>query len=125
MIQKETSDNAPRWLIRKPMIRKCLLQFSALLVLSSISLHAKDANWQNGELAAIDVIRTPVGKKLIYRYSYSVHANGYTYTFDDPKKPPLTVNGPVRFEVNGDKLRVVDERGKEHRETVLKKAVDK
>jgi hypothetical protein len=66
-----------------------------------------------------------VGKKLIYRYSYSVHANGFTYTFDDPKKLPLTVNGPVRFAVNGDKLRVLDERGKEHKETVLKKAVDK
>ena len=107
------------------MIRRSLLQFSALLALSSISLHSKSSDWQSGELAAIDVVRTPVGKKLIYRYSYSVQANGFTYTFDDPKKLPLTVNGPVRFAVNGDKLRVLDERGKEHKETVLKKAVDK
>ena len=107
------------------MIRRSLLQFSALLALSSISLHSKSSDWQSGELAAIDVIRTPVGKKLIYRYSYSVQANGFTYTFDDSKKLPLTVNGPVRFVVNGDKLRVLDERGKEHKETVLKKAVDK
>jgi hypothetical protein len=107
------------------MIRRYFLQFSAILAVSSISLHAKNPDWQSGELAAIDVIRTPVGKKLIYRYSYSVHANGYTYTFDDPKKLPLTVNGPVRFAVNGGKLRVLDERGKEHNETVLKKAVDK
>ena len=107
------------------MIRRSLLQLLVLLAVSSISLHAKNANWQNGELAAIDVIRTPVGKKLLYRYSYSVHANGYTYTFDDPKKLPLTVNGPVRFDLNGDKLRVLDERGKEHKETVLKRAVDK
>jgi hypothetical protein len=107
------------------MIRRSLLQFSALVALSSISLHSKSSDWQSGELAAIDVVRTPVGKKLIYRYSYSVHANGFTYTFDDPKKLPLTVNGPVRFVVNGDKLRVLDERGKEHKETVLKKAVDK
>ena len=41
------------------------------------------------------------------------------------KKLPLTVNGPVRFAVNGDKIRIVDEKGKEHHETVLKKAVDK
>lgn len=107
------------------MIRRSLVQFSAILALSSINLHSKSSDWQSGELAAIDVIRTPVGKKLIYRYSYAVHANGFTYTFDDPKKLPLTVNGPIRFSVNGDKLRLLDERGKEHKETVLKKAVDK
>jgi hypothetical protein len=39
--------------------------------------------------------------------------------------PRTCVNGPVRFAVNGDKLRVLDERGNEHKETVLKKAVDK
>jgi hypothetical protein len=107
------------------MIRRSLLQISALLAVSSISVHSKSPDWQSGELAAIDVIRTSVGKKLIYRYSYSVHANGFSYTFDEPKKLPLTVNGPVRFAVNGDKLRVLDERGKEHKETVLKKAADK
>jgi hypothetical protein len=88
-------------------------------------LPAKGPEWQNGDVAALDVIRTPVGKKIVYRYSYPVHANGYSYSFDEAKKLPLTVNGPVRFEVNSDKLRVVDERGKEHKETVLKKAVDK
>ena len=41
------------------------------------------------------------------------------------KKLQLTVNGPVRFEVNGDRIRVLDEGGKEHKGTVLKKAVDK
>jgi len=68
---------------------------------------------------------TPVGKKIMYQYSYTVHGNGYSYSFDETRKLPLTTNGPVRFVVNGDKLRVLDEKGKEHKETVLKKAVDK
>jgi len=37
----------------------------------------------------------------------------------------LTTNGPVRFAVDGDKSRVLDERGKEHKETVLQRALDK
>jgi hypothetical protein len=105
------------------MNRKYLLLSTALA--ASINLHAKGPDWQSGDVAAVDVIRTPVGKKLKYRYSYTVHANGYSYSFDEAKKLPLTVNGSVRFAVDGDKLRVVDERGKEHKETVLKKAVDK
>src|SRR5947207_15564696 len=89
------------------------------------ALHAKSSEWQSGEVTAMDVIRTPVGKKIRYRYSYTVHASGHSYSFDETKKLPLTVNGPVRFAVDGDKLRVVDEKGKEHKETVLQKAVDK
>ncbi len=73
----------------------------------------------------MEVIRTPVGKKIKYRYSYTVHANGHSYSFDEAKKLLLTVNGPVRFSVSGDKLRVVDEKGKEHKESVLQKALDK
>src|SRR5690348_1626859 len=88
-------------------------------------VYAKSTEWQSGQVAAVDVIRTPVGKKIKYRYSYTVHANGHSYSFDDTRKLPLTVNGPVRFMVSGDKLRVVDEKGKEHKETVLQKAVDK
>jgi len=38
---------------------------------------------------------------------------------EEAKKLPLSVKGPVRFAVNGDKLRVLDEREKEHKETVL------
>ncbi len=88
-------------------------------------LCAKTPDWQSGNVASMDVIRSPLGKKMLYRYSYAVHANGHTYTFDETRKLPLTINGPVRFAVDGDKLRVVDERGKEHKETVLQKAIDK
>jgi endonuclease YncB( thermonuclease family) len=88
-------------------------------------LYAKDPDWQSGDVASMDVIRTPIGKKIMYRYSYAVHANGHTFTFDETKKLPLTIHGPVRFAVDGDKLRVFDERGKEHKETVLQKAIDK
>ena len=107
------------------MTRRSLLQSSVLLAIASVLLHSNGPDWQSGDVAALDVIRTPVGKKIMYRYSYTVHANGYSYSFDEVKKLTLTVNGPVRFVVNGDKLRVVDEKGKEHKETVLKKAVDK
>ncbi len=96
-----------------------------LFAVSLMELPAKPPEWQSGEVAAVDVIRTPVGRKIKYRYSYTLHANGRSYSFDDTSKLPLTVNGPVRFAVSGDKLRVVDERGKEHKETVLQKAVDK
>jgi hypothetical protein len=96
-----------------------------LLVVSFTALYAKGPEWQSGDVAAMDVIRTPVGKKIKYRYSYTLHANGHSYSFDETTKLQLTVNGPVRFAVNGDKLRVMDERGKEHKETVLQKAVDK
>ena len=82
-----------------------------LLVVLSMALLAKGPEWQSGDVAAMDVIRTPVGKKIKYRYSYTVHANGHSYSFDETKKLPLTVNRPVRFSVSGDKLRVLDERG--------------
>ena len=107
------------------MTRRSALRFCILLATSFIALHSKGPEWQNGDVASMDVIRTPVGKKIVYRYSYTVHANGYSYSFDEAKKLQLTVNGPVRFEVNGDRIRVLDERGKEHKGTVLKKAVDK
>ena len=100
------------------------LQFCFVAVFMT-ALHAKSPEWQSGDVAAMDVIRTPVGKKIKYRYSYTLHASGHSYSFDDTKKLPLTVNGPVRFSVDGDKLRVLDERGKEHKETVLQRAVDK
>jgi hypothetical protein len=107
------------------MNRRSLLGLAMVFATFSRMLPAKDPEWQNGEVAAMDVIRTPVGKKIMYRYSYTVHANGYSYSFDEARKLSLTINGPVRFSVNGDKLRVVDESGKEHTETVLQKAVDK
>jgi len=106
------------------MNRRDLLRLLVLAECSTV-LDAKGPDWQSGEVASMDVIRTPVGKKIVYRYSYAVHANGHTYTFDETKKLQLTVNGPVRFAVDGDKLRVLDERGKEHKETVLQKAIDK
>ena len=106
------------------MNRRFILKL-CFLAASFTALHAKDPEWQSGDVAAMDVIRTPVGKKLKYRYSYTLHANGHSYSFDETKKLPLTVNGPVRFAVDGDKLRVMDERGKEHKESVLQKAVDK
>ena len=107
------------------MNRRFILKLGFLVVAFTAALYAKGPEWQSGDVAAMDVIRTPVGKKIKYRYSYTVHANGHSYSFDETKKLALTVNGPVRFAVNGDKLRVVDERGKEHKETVLQKAVDK
>jgi hypothetical protein len=106
------------------MNRRFLFQLS-LLAFSFSVLHAKGPDWQSGEVVTEDVIRTPVGKNIKYRYSYTVHANGHSYSFDDTKKVQLTVNGPVRFAVNGDKLRVLDEKGKKHKETVLQKAMDK
>ena len=107
------------------MNRRSLLWLSIVFTAFMTILQAKGPEWQNGEVAAMDVIRTPVGKKIVYRYSYTVHGNGYSYSFDEAKKLPLTVNGAVRFVVNGDKIRILDEKGKEHKETVLKKAVDR
>ena len=106
------------------MHRRSALQL-ILLAVPWKALHAKSPEWQSGDVAAMEVIRTPLGKKIKYRYSYTLHANGRSYSFDETKKLPLTVNGPVRFAVDGDKLRVVDERGKEHKESVLQKAVDR
>jgi len=53
---------------------------------SSSTLVAIGHEWQSGEVASEEIIRTLAGKKLIYRYSNAVHGNGYTYTFDKPKK---------------------------------------
>jgi len=107
------------------MTRRRFLEQSIALAGGSSTLYGKDQQWQTGEVASMEVIRTPIGKRLVYRYSYAVHANGHTYTFDEKNKLHLTVNGPVQFVVNGDKIRVRDERGKEHHETVLQRAVDK
>ena len=65
-----------------------------LLALPFAALYAKGPEWQSGEVTAMDVIRTPIGKKIKYRYSYTVHANGHSYSFDEAKKLQLTVNGP-------------------------------
>jgi hypothetical protein len=64
---------------------------------------------------------SPVGKKIIYRYSYTLHANGHCYSFDETKNLPLTVNGRVRFAVDGDKLRVIDEHVRNTRKPFFKK----
>jgi hypothetical protein len=97
-----------------------------VLAACPVVLQSKSPEWQTGEVASMDVIRTPVGKKkIMYRYSYTVHASGFSYSFDETKKLQLTINGPVRFAVDGDKIRVLDERGKEHKETVLQRAIDK
>ena len=62
------------------MNRRFLL-LSTVFAASTV-VYAKGPEWQNGEVAAMDVIRTPVGKKIAYRYSYTVHGNGYSYSFD-------------------------------------------
>jgi len=95
-----------------------------MVVTGGFTLQAKEREWQSGEVASMEIIRSTVGHRLIYHYSYSVRSNGHTYTFDEKNRLRLTVNGPVKFEVRGDKLRVVDERGKEHAEAILEKAID-
>ena len=92
-----------------------------MFAVSFTALHGKGPEWQSGDVAAMDVIRTPVGKKIIYRYSYTLHANGHSYSFDETKKLPLTVNGRVRFAVDGDKLRVIDEHVRNTRKPFFKK----
>lgn len=83
-------------------------------------------DWQKGEVAAIDVIRIPVTpKRMRYRYSYTIHGQSHTYVFDDNRKLDLTINGAVEYAVEGDKIFVRDEGGKERKETILQKAVGK
>jgi len=100
--------------------------FLCLLTCTPIFAKSKGPAWQKGEVAAIDVIRIPVkGKKMRYGYTYTIHGSGHSYVFDSHEKLKLTVNGPVEFTLEGDKILVRDERGKEHKETILKTAVDK
>jgi hypothetical protein len=101
-----------------------------VLAFSGVALFAKskpqNLAWQTGEVAAIDVLRIPVTpKRMRYRYTYTIHAAGHSYVFDDTAKLNLTVNGPVEYAVEADKIFVRDEGGKEHKETILQKAVDK
>jgi len=107
------------------MNRRSLL---ALLTCTTLLANAKSHTlaWQKGEVAAIEVLRIPIKtKKMRYRYTYTIHGAGHSYVFDDRAKLNLTVNGPVEYAVEGDKIFVRDEAGKEHRETILQKAVDK
>lgn len=101
-----------------------------LYALFSVALFASPKSqshaWQKGELVGMDVIRIPVtAKRMRYRYTYTIHGAGHTYVFDDRERLHLTINGPVEFAVEGDRIIVRDEGGKEHKETVLQKAVDK
>jgi len=105
------------------MYRRLLL---CLLACTIVFAKSKSSEWQKGEVAAIDVIRIPLkGKKIRYGYTYTIHGAGYSYVFDNHEKLKLTVNGPAEFSLQGDKILVRDEGGKEHKATILKKAVDK
>jgi hypothetical protein len=94
----------------------------------AMSAKGKSQNhtWQKGELVGMDVQRIPItAKKMRYRYTYTIHGAGHSYVFDDRAKLNLTINGPVEYAVEGDKIFVRDESGREQRETILQKAVDK
>jgi hypothetical protein len=47
------------------MSRRSLLQLSTVFAAFSTALHAKGPEWQTGDVASMEVIRTPVGKKII------------------------------------------------------------
>ncbi len=103
---------------------------SLLYLITGSALFAKTksqpSTWQTGELVAMDVTRIPIyTKKMRYRYTYTVHGSGHTYVFDDRRKLNLTINGPMEYVVEGDKIVVRDEGGTEHKETILQKAVDR
>jgi hypothetical protein len=61
------------------MKRRFLLKLG-FFVVSFTALYAKSPEWQSGDVTAMDVIRTPVGKKIKYRYSYTLHANAGSCT---------------------------------------------
>ena len=106
------------------MNRRSLLALLICTLLANAKSHT--LAWQKGDVAAIEVLRIPINtKKMRYRYTYTLHGAGHTYTFDDRAKLNLTVNGPVEYAVEGDRIFVRDEAGKEHKETILQKAVDK
>ena len=64
---------------------KSLFRLAAIAATGWV-LCAKSVDWQSGN-----------------RYSYVVHANGRTWSFDETKQLPLTINGPVRLAVDGEK----------------------
>jgi hypothetical protein len=105
------------------MNRRSLL---SLLACTPVFAKSKSSAWQKGELLAMDVQRIPINtKKMRYRYTYTIHGSGHAYVFDDRAKLNLTINGPVEYALDGDKIIVRDEGGKEHKETILQKAVDR
>jgi hypothetical protein len=124
-VQKADRIEALKWNLGVHMPRRTVFLLAVVLAVSSSTVIAKGREWLTGEVAAEEIIRTPIGKKLVYRYSYTVHANGLSYTFDESKKLHLTVNAPVKFAINGDKIHLMDDKGKEHQETILQRAADK
>ena len=57
-----------------------------------------------------------------YRYTHTVHGADHTHVFDDRAKLNLTINGPVDYAIDGDKIYIRDESRNEHKETILQKA---
>ena len=55
-------------------------------------------------------MRNSSGPAARYRYTYTIHGAGHTYVFDDRAKLNLTINGPVEYTVERDKIVVRDGR---------------
>ena len=86
-------------------------RFLALVVLFSSFLLG--ANWVQGTLMSIDVTTTQVTPKKIARHYRCVLSDGslmYTVEYEQPLK--VAIHDPVKFEVNKDKLTLVDADGK-------------
>ena len=61
--------------------------------------------------------------------TYTVQGNKYVYVarehllFPWSKPADVTVNGPVQYLISGNKLRLLDDNGKEHKATIIKKTL--
>ena len=104
---------------------------------------SKTRNWQSGKLldsqrsqnpvGAVD--RPPIGFDNRHRTTvvfqtqdtFVIETDTLTYTVSEivrgGKPANLTVNGPVKFAIEGTTLYLMDESGKEHRTEIMKKVL--
>ena len=103
----------------------------------------KNRDWQTGKLVDSQrsqnvvgaVERPPVGfdsrrrTNNVYeiRDTFVIETDSYTYTASEvvrgTKPPNVTVNGPVKFAVDGTTMYLLDDGGKEHKADVTKKVL--
>jgi hypothetical protein len=110
-----------------------------ILVLCCLSLLAKDRNWQDaiflGAASSRDgAIAMPIGTAIVAAPLTSQHfwfrANGLDYCLNFPSRlsgrvPNLTVNGHTKIAIEGRRVHVLDDDGKDWKLTIISKVAPK
>jgi hypothetical protein len=118
----------------KTLMNKPLAFLTILLLLASAAIAKKPLQWKTGKV--LDTQRNRyfagsvvygAGRSAVYRVFGTFVIEGEDYAYEASERVPwhrfanLTVNGPVKYAVDGRKLIVIDDDGKQHAMEIVKR----